>query len=422
MCSAEISIRSCSKRPSRVGPAERLGENVVEVVDELQHARAQVFERSEARALEQATRQDGEPDFDLVQPGAVARCVDEANPVGRVLEKRAARLLRLEDAGLELGAELVLDAAPTGHKFDERGGTVCVELIGDEDPPRVGIGLYGPVDVGDEVSFRSGSGPIDGLTILPVTTSRNLLRSTPGSRGGTYSNSTRSTRPGRTGLVSWSLSSACMPVFSSVLITCVPSAASCGASQYVSQRCSRRRLGTAPGFRACHCEVSQYWLLCGRRSASLKNGRPVAGRCSRRSPLLMASRRELRRGPVRYGKPAIRQAVRMSSAMIPSDLLGRELRRLAPAALIVGEDPDDELLEDPWLMPPSARRRPTQVLPGPTDGASGARTVGRCPARRPGSRLPIPPLTATRCGTAPPTAAVPSSPVPRAQALASRLQ
>ncbi len=33
---------------------------------------------------------------------------------------------------------------------------MCVELIGDEDPPRVGIGIYGPVDVGDEVSFRSG--------------------------------------------------------------------------------------------------------------------------------------------------------------------------------------------------------------------------------------------------------------------------
>src|SRR5579859_851631 len=99
MSSAEISIRSCSKRPSRVGPAERLGEDIVEVVDELCDARAQVFERSETGSLEQATRQDGEPDFDLVQPRAVARCVDEANPVSRVLEERAARLLRLEDAG-----------------------------------------------------------------------------------------------------------------------------------------------------------------------------------------------------------------------------------------------------------------------------------------------------------------------------------
>src|SRR5260221_12240773 len=79
---------------------------------------------NEARALEQATRQDGEPDFNLVQPRAVARCVNEANPVSRVLEKCAACLLRLEDTGLALRPEFVLDAAPMGHEFDERCGTV----------------------------------------------------------------------------------------------------------------------------------------------------------------------------------------------------------------------------------------------------------------------------------------------------------
>jgi hypothetical protein len=128
MCSAEIAIRSCSKRPSRVGPAERLGEDIVEVVDELRDACAQVLERNEARALEQAARQDGEPDFNLVQPRAVARCVDEANPVSRVFEKCAARLFRLEDAGLALGAEFVLDATPTGDEFDQGRGTMGVEL------------------------------------------------------------------------------------------------------------------------------------------------------------------------------------------------------------------------------------------------------------------------------------------------------
>jgi hypothetical protein len=35
MCSAEVAIRSCTRRPPRVGPAEGLGKNVVEVVDEL---------------------------------------------------------------------------------------------------------------------------------------------------------------------------------------------------------------------------------------------------------------------------------------------------------------------------------------------------------------------------------------------------
>src|SRR2546430_8455430 len=100
MCPAEVSIRSHSKRPTRVGPSEWFGEHVVEVLDKRRHASAQVLERGKARALEQSTRQDGEPDFYLVQPRAVTRRVDEANPMGRVLQKRATRLLRLEDAGL----------------------------------------------------------------------------------------------------------------------------------------------------------------------------------------------------------------------------------------------------------------------------------------------------------------------------------
>src|ERR1700681_1091196 len=122
MCSAEVPIRSRPKRPTRVGPTEWLREHVVEVVDELRDAGAQVLEGGEAGALEQAPRQDGEPDFDLVQPRAVARRVDEANPVGRVLQKLPARLLRLEDAGLALGAELILNTAPTSNELDERCG------------------------------------------------------------------------------------------------------------------------------------------------------------------------------------------------------------------------------------------------------------------------------------------------------------
>src|SRR5213075_2214634 len=117
--------RSCPKRPTRVRPAERLSEHVVEVRNELRRAGAQILERSEAGALEQAPRQDGEPDLDLVQPRTVARRVDEANPVGRVFQKRPARLLRLEDAGLALGADFILDPAPTSNELDECCGTVC---------------------------------------------------------------------------------------------------------------------------------------------------------------------------------------------------------------------------------------------------------------------------------------------------------
>src|ERR1700760_3478395 len=100
MCSAEVPIRSSAKRPTRVGPAERFGEHVVEVLDERRRASAQVLERGEAGAFQQTPRQDGEPDFDLIQPRAMAWRVDEADPVGRVLQKLPASLFRFEDAGL----------------------------------------------------------------------------------------------------------------------------------------------------------------------------------------------------------------------------------------------------------------------------------------------------------------------------------
>jgi len=108
----------------RVRPAEQLGEHIVEVRDEICRAGAQIFEGSdegsEARALERALRQNGEQDFDLVQPRAVARRVDEANLVGRVLQNRAARLRRLADAGLALlpeGLERRIERTGGGRKW-----------------------------------------------------------------------------------------------------------------------------------------------------------------------------------------------------------------------------------------------------------------------------------------------------------------
>src|SRR5258708_39730883 len=118
MCSAEVPIRSCSKRPARVGPSEWFGEHVVEVLDKRRRAGAQVLERGEAGALQQTPRQDGEPDFDLVQPRAVARRGDEANPVGRVLQKLPASLLRFEDARLAPAAKVTLNTAPTRNELD----------------------------------------------------------------------------------------------------------------------------------------------------------------------------------------------------------------------------------------------------------------------------------------------------------------
>lgn len=86
----------------------------------------------------------------------MTRGVDEANPVRRIFEKLPARLLRLQEALLALDAEILLNAATTRDKLDELCRSVCVELVGDEDPARVGIGVDGLVYVADEVFLGSG--------------------------------------------------------------------------------------------------------------------------------------------------------------------------------------------------------------------------------------------------------------------------
>ena len=156
MSAAEVSIRrSRLERSAGIGPAERLAEDVVEVVNEIEHASLEIFERGKACALEQSSREDGEPDLDLVEPRAVSWGVDEADPRRGILQERAARLLGLEDTGLAFDAEIFLNAATPGHLFDESGRAVGIELIGHEYPRRVRIGIKGGCDVGGEICFGS---------------------------------------------------------------------------------------------------------------------------------------------------------------------------------------------------------------------------------------------------------------------------
>ena len=71
------------------------------------------------------------------------------------MQERAARLLRLEDAGLAFDAEIFLNAATPGHQFDERGRAVGIELIGYQYPTRIGIGFDSGCNVGGEIRFGS---------------------------------------------------------------------------------------------------------------------------------------------------------------------------------------------------------------------------------------------------------------------------
>src|SRR5579859_7233978 len=156
MSSAEVAIlMSRLKRPPRVRPAERLGEDGVEVVDEGEYALTKVIERGEAGPLEKAASQDREPDLDLVEPGAVARGIHEADAMGGVFEESPASLLRLEDALLSLDPEGFFDAATVCHQLDEGRRDVGVELVCHEDPGCLRVGIDRAIDAGNKVVLRS---------------------------------------------------------------------------------------------------------------------------------------------------------------------------------------------------------------------------------------------------------------------------
>ena len=61
-------LNSDGERFSSIGPAEGLGHGCVEVGDEALDVGAQVLFGGEVAAAKEFLHQDGEPDFDLVEP------------------------------------------------------------------------------------------------------------------------------------------------------------------------------------------------------------------------------------------------------------------------------------------------------------------------------------------------------------------
>ena len=165
MCSAEVPIRgqkSCLERPAGVGPAERLSEDIIEVADEVEHAGSQILERSKAGAFEQPSSEDRELDLDLLEPREVSWRVNKADLVRGILQKRAARLLGLEDPGLALDAERLFEPAVSGHQLDEGCRAVGIELVGDKYPTCIGVGGDSRLDMRSKIGL--GSSRPDGRT------------------------------------------------------------------------------------------------------------------------------------------------------------------------------------------------------------------------------------------------------------------
>jgi hypothetical protein len=161
---------SCSEWPSCVGPLEGLGEDAVEVANELEDPLAQIVEGYEARPLEQPAHEDAEPQLHLVEPRAVLGRVDEADAMGNIGKELLATGKRLEDAAAAFLPEVLADLAPFGHELDQRLGHMRVELVQHEDPCGFGVTIDGRSNVGSEVVLgpRGADGPFEHLSSRDV--------------------------------------------------------------------------------------------------------------------------------------------------------------------------------------------------------------------------------------------------------------
>ena len=74
------------------GPFEWLGHGAIEVVDEALDAVLEIGLGEEAGAAQQLAHQDGEPDFDLIEPGGVLGCEVEGDAVACDRAGKPARL------------------------------------------------------------------------------------------------------------------------------------------------------------------------------------------------------------------------------------------------------------------------------------------------------------------------------------------
>src|SRR5688572_17751325 len=105
-CKTSTAWPKCTKGSSDeclalVGPFEGSGGAIV-VVDEGQDPGREVVDGGEGAATEELAGEDREPDFDLVEPGAMVGRVVEDDTVAGIAEEGGAGLARGQDAGLAL--------------------------------------------------------------------------------------------------------------------------------------------------------------------------------------------------------------------------------------------------------------------------------------------------------------------------------
>jgi hypothetical protein len=87
------------KRLALVGPTEGLCHRPIEVVDKSQHFRLEISYRRKSAALEQLTRQNAEPNLNLVHPGSGLRWLVKHKAMRWVRKKSSPTLHRSQNAG-----------------------------------------------------------------------------------------------------------------------------------------------------------------------------------------------------------------------------------------------------------------------------------------------------------------------------------
>ena len=98
-----------------IGPFERLGHGLVEVLHELDQRLAQLVGGLETAALQQASGQDAEPNLDLIEPGGVLWGVDEADAMTGIGQESGPAGHGLEDAVFLLDPQVHVKPTLAGH-------------------------------------------------------------------------------------------------------------------------------------------------------------------------------------------------------------------------------------------------------------------------------------------------------------------
>src|SRR5262245_47915679 len=169
------SFGSAGERFCFHGPAEGFGHGSVEVGDELFDFGAQCVLAGEIAAAEELSHQDGEPDFDLVEPRGVSGREVEGDAMLGLTQEGGTGDLGSEHAGLTLDAELVLEPAVASHEADDASEKWILRLSQTISHRTSGAALVSKLRRKRAKSFSVRVLPITPST-LPVATSKAAIR------------------------------------------------------------------------------------------------------------------------------------------------------------------------------------------------------------------------------------------------------